>query len=529
LIKLHGYQSKAVRAIDIWLKMHSEALMVMATGLGKTITIAWWVHKYVRQGKKVLFLCHDTGILAQATNEFRKVMGKDVQFGEFHGQQRTHKQARVLFASLQSMYLHSRRFKKDEFDIVIVDESHHGQAATYKRAITYFAPQYLIGMTATPDRMDERDIRKIFGTEVVNITFEHAVAQGLVPEFEYHVMTDNLSAEKLTQLAQAETGTDRRITLKEINESVFVQLRDEQVAREILKRGQKTIVFCENIRHVRHFQEFLPRSGVVHSRQNAQENTRILDAFRRGKIQFILAVNKLNEGIDVPDAELIVFYRATESNIVFRQQLGRGARGKPFIVLDFAANIYRVLAAQKMAEAIQVEVASKTRSVNDALVIEGTGFKFRFTQKQISLLDIIERTKPKLVSDIPRLVMEYSKKNKLPADKVIAGTTKKLLWRCLKCGHEWKVAGVMRKLGTGCPGCAGRILTKTNNLAKTHPELAREYSDKNELPANRVIASTTKKLWWECLKCGHEWRTGGYIRVRGSGCPPCAGNRKKVK
>ncbi|MBI1961275.1 MAG: DEAD/DEAH box helicase family protein [Candidatus Sungbacteria bacterium] len=391
MVRLYTYQSKAVRAIDTWLKTHATALMVMATGLGKTITIAWWARKHVRRGKKVLFLCHDTGILAQAMLEFRKVMGENVQFGEFHGQRHTHQEADVLFASLKSTHIHWRQFTKDAFDIVIVDESHHSQAATYKRAITRFTPQYLVGMTGTPDRMDPKDIRDIFGPEVVNITFEQAVAQALVPPFEYHVMTDNLNDQALTDIARTEAGVTRRVSLKEINETVFVRMRDAEVARQILERSAKTIVFCESIRHLEHFQPFLPGSGVVHSKQSARKNAEALEAFRRNEIRRILAVNKLNEGIDVPDAELIVFYRATESNIIFRQQLGRGARGKAFIVLDFAANIYRVLAVREMAEAIQAEVGDARKPRRDALALEGKGFKFHFTQEQLSALETIER------------------------------------------------------------------------------------------------------------------------------------------
>lgn len=123
----------------------------------------------------------------------------------------------------------------------------------------------------------------------------------------------------------------------------------------------------------------------------------------------------------------------------------------------------------------------------------------------------------------PKLAAEYSDKNSLPAYQVIAGTKKKLWWRCQKCSHEWQATGNDRasSRGNGCPSCSGRVWSFTNNLAVTHPKLAKEYSYLNQLPASQVIAGTAKKLWWECQKCSHEWQAAGYHRVYGTGCPNC--------
>lgn len=128
------------------------------------------------------------------------------------------------------------------------------------------------------------------------------------------------------------------------------------------------------------------------------------------------------------------------------------------------------------------------------------------------------------IADYPKLLREYSKKNLLPPTEVAARTSSKVWWKCSK-GHEWLTTGSVRIKGVGCQACAGRVATSTNNLAVTHPHLAREYSEKNSLPANQVVATTQKKLWWKCAK-GHEWpATGAHRAGEGTGCPYCLNQR----
>jgi len=133
-----------------------------------------------------------------------------------------------------------------------------------------------------------------------------------------------------------------------------------------------------------------------------------------------------------------------------------------------------------------------------------------------------------LAATHPELAWEYSEKNKIPATQVMAGTNKTLWWKCGKCRFEWQTTGHNRvRNHGGCPACRNRTVTSWNNLAATHPELAREYSPRNELPVDKVVAGTGKLLWWVCGMCKHEWRTTGNNRVRGTGCP--MGCRRKRK
>ncbi len=220
----------------------------------------------------------------------------------------------------------------------------------------------------------------------------------------------------------------------------------------------------------------------------------------------------------------------------------------------------------------------------------------------LSVLCVRSPQKPRgrgvLVSDVPRLLAEYSLRNPLPPDRVMAGTHTKLLWECPVCGHEWQKSGHDRMCGRdcagcssraitawnnltvthpeiakeylvkkntlppeklfgsshvkvwwkcracghewqntvkhrardrrGCPSCAHQVITATNNLAVTHPELTAEYSERNILPATSVVAGTGRNLWWKCRACGHEWQTRGRHRIEGNGCPRCARERLKL-
>ena len=472
-------------------------------------------------------MCHENRILEQALGEFRAVLGDEVTLGVFHGERKVFDEVDVCFASFQTFHHWKDAFFLDEFLFIIVDEGHHAAAPTFQPVVKYFTPRYLLGMTATPNRTDDKDIRDIFGPEVVNISLEEAIANNWLTPFEYHIITDNLRTSSLRRLIREELDEERRVSLAQLNESIFIRLRDEQVAERIMEFNKKTIIFCERIEHAEHFAEFIPGSKPYHTGRGYKESRETLQAFRDGGLQYILAVDKLNEGVDIPDAEVIVFYRNTDSERIFLQQLGRGARKKlgkeKYIVLDFVSNIHRLLAIKAMAENVKRAKGGEQEFDTGLIHLSGNGFDFRFTEEQLSIFEIVERMKPKCISDYPELVKEYLEKNELSPEMVRAGTNVKLWWKCSTCGHEWQATGTSRAYsGTGCPACAGRIVTSTNNLATAYPELTKEYSEKNELTPDKVYATTDKKLWWKCSTCGHEWQAAGGSRVRGYGCPACA-------
>ena len=533
---LFDYQVPIVDKIRLALERTGRALVDMATGTGKTVVGAYAIKRLVKQGRG-LFLCHNNQILEQSLKTFREVLGSSVTLGLFNGQKKEWNEVDILFASFQTMENWKHVFHAGEFRYIIVDESHHAQAVTFKPVIDYFSPNYRLALTATPDRMDGKDIREIFGEEVVKLTLEEAIGKGYLADVEYRLLSDNLDNEALKKLAHEVLKEGKRIPLSKINETIFIEARDEKVAETILGYGKKkVIVFCESIAHADNFKDFLPESKVYHSGKSDDANDRTLKAFRKGGFDRLIAVDSFNEGMDIPEVEMIVFLRCTDSKRIFLQQLGRGLRKtrekKVVIVLDFVANIERMMVIRDMAEQIRIISANTltqgAKPRQEKLHIKGNSYDFVFSDEEINILEILEKLQPRHVSDVPELLKEYSARNILPASQVCVGTHNKLWWKCSKpeCGYEWQAVGSSRVKGKGCPACSNKVVTEKNNLAITHPELAKEYSAKNPRPANEVIAGTNNKLWWKCSKpeCGHEWQAVGNNRVRGNGCPSCSGN-----
>ncbi|MBU1166943.1 DEAD/DEAH box helicase family protein, partial [Patescibacteria group bacterium] len=542
-IQLYDYQEKAKEAVLSHFEAHAEALIVMACGLGKTYLAAAILAELLirlideisksdkpERKPRTLVLCHNNEILEQSRISFHEVLGDSVTTGLFHGGEKDFEEVDILFASIQTMNVWKEAFLVDEFDVVIMDECHHVMASTYLPTVTYFKPKYHMGLTATPDRMDGLEIRDVFGQEVVNIPLSLALARSYLTLVEYHIKNGNLCKGELKKLVKDEfeegKAISKRISTKQLNETIFIERRDEEIARIILEEDLQAIIFCERIEHAENFSQFIPGSETVHCEKTPRQNSDIIDRFRRKELQYILVVDKLNEGVDIPSAELIVFLRCTDSIPLFIQQLGRGlrkAKGKDKIkVFDFVSNADRLQFVSVFAR--EVKASCHDDLEQDVLQLSGDGFEFSFSEELQDMLQILESIVPVYISDVPELLAEYDpERNELPADQVFACTGKKLWWKCGKCGHEWQATGANRVYGTGCPACASKVVTATNNLTVTHPHLATEYMDGNELPVGQVIAGTNKKLWWKCSKCGHEWQAKGNTRSSGAGCPACAG------
>jgi len=529
---LYDYQNVVFEAVTKAFQKQNRVLFVMACGLGKTIVSVFYAKEQLAKNKKGLFLCHDTNILKQAEREYGRVI--DGSFKFFHGNEKDwdSDKADIVFATFQ-MLNSANPFLEDEFDFIIVDESHHSKADTYFSVIDYFEPEQLLGMTATPNRGDGREIREIFGSEVIDISLEEAIAKNWLTDIEYHMLNDGINQSKLKRIVKDVLEEGKKVSIKQLNETIFIKARDEKIIESIAEfndnHSKKTIIFCESIEHAIHFHDLLLTSSrTFHSRNAHKVNQKTLSEFRHGDLNIIIAVDKLNEGIDIPDAEVVVFLRSTDSENIFIQQLGRGLRKIPgkdkVIVLDFVANCERVVEIREMSKKI-TSLANQPYE-KGILRVSGKGFDFLFNADQIDILEVIRKLREKIfVSNIPKLAKEYMSppKNELPVDQVIAGTNKKVWWKCHECEYEWEASGNNRVAGTGCPACAGRVVTEKNNLAVTHPKLAKEYMPppKNELPVDQVIAGTHRRLWWKCSKCGHEWEASGNSRIRGTGCPAC--------
>ncbi|HEY0221022.1 MAG TPA: DEAD/DEAH box helicase, partial [Candidatus Paceibacterota bacterium] len=304
------YQRLSVKAALKGLRgRQKRALVVLATGLGKTFTAAFITKEF--RPKRVLFLVHNNFILKHAVDEFRLVFNEKTKMAVFNGMSRNGAQAAdMVFATWQTMGGNLKLWKRNHFDLIIVDEAHHTEADTYRPVVDYFVGARL-GITATPDRADEADIRDVFGSEVINITLEEAIARGWLPRVEYHVVTDeSLDEEALQTIAMEIREGKKRFTMADVNRRIFIRKRDKEIARIIDGYNEKSVVFCANIKHAERMRKSLKLSATFHSEtastQKAtwDQNQKTLDALKNGTVRRVCAVNAFNEGVNVPSVGL---------------------------------------------------------------------------------------------------------------------------------------------------------------------------------------------------------------------------------
>lgn len=368
---------------------HFRNLVEAATGTGKTMIAAFDFRRFLeaRPGARLLYLAHKREILEQAREKFRRVLEKP-DFGRvLAGGSRPADlfETPALFAMIPTMakdcspqaagqdgipegrpvqaYAPApetlaqpfcRAFRPDHFDYIVIDEAHHSAADTWDRVISWFEPKILLGLTATPFRMDGQDIRKYFdGMTVASIRLPEAIGWKILAPFHYFVMDDD------TDLSKTRTrgGVYERKALEKAylaslaansGAPVIAAVRKEAARLEALGQELKAIAFCSGIEHAERLAALLRENGFrarsVTSASSEEERSSLKTALESGELQVAVTVDLYNEGIDIPAVNAVLFLRPTESLTVFLQQLGRGLRrapGKEFLtVLDFvgAAN-----------------------------------------------------------------------------------------------------------------------------------------------------------------------------------------------
>ena len=353
----HVHQEEGLSALEYArLAGAIKALVIMASGLGKTILAILDAKRFIEEhGGRVLILCHRNDILDQLKKEFEDVMealSAEYTFGMYNGTRKTQGEVDFLFASFQTMGNDLRRagFAVDEFSYIVVDEAHHAPARTFYSTLKYFQPLFLLGMTATPDRKDKADLNAIFGDTVFELRFPEAIARGLLAEPKVRLLMDEVAI--LGEIYWKEAK--QKISASELNKRMFAGIRDKAIVEIIREETQiipnpRTVVFCRGVKHAENIAALIDGAVLFHSYEHRlpkQEAKQNLQAFRDGTAKTIVVIDKLNEGIDVPEINVIVNLRQLGSRITTEQQLGRGLRkipGKDFVlVLDFVANCQRL-------------------------------------------------------------------------------------------------------------------------------------------------------------------------------------------
>lgn len=358
-IELRGYQREAVAAIKQKLKQDRRALLVLATGLGKSMIGANVIADHLERsvGAQVLVVAHMKDLVAQLEKSMWKDLPKTVSTHLLTGDERPSNLDGVVCGTVESALGAVRHGYRPS--LVMVDETHHvGETGMFADLLDEVGEAQQLGVTATPWRGDRYDIENRFGPTVFKLGISEGMARGYLSQVDYRLYLDNLDWHAI------EEASRYGYSLKELNRRLFLPDRDAAVVDRLLGAWHDTpsprvIVFCESVRHAEHFRNLLRASlpawdgtAAVHSGMPKRERDIILAEFRRGDVPIVCAVDVLNEGIDVPDVNIIIFMRVTHSRRIFVQQLGRGLRvaeGKGRVkVLDFVSDVRRIAAVLQL-------------------------------------------------------------------------------------------------------------------------------------------------------------------------------------
>lgn len=342
-IKPNFMQRKALKELNRFRAVGtSRALIVAAAGSGKTYLAAFDAYNFNPQ--KLLYVVHEGSILKKSLETFQSVFGGEKSYGIF-GTGQKDLGSDFLFATNVSMANNLELFDKEEFDYIIIDECHHAAAETYKRIIEYFEPEFLIGLTATPERMDNQDVFELFDDNVpYELRLRDAIINDLVVPFNYFGIRDSMVDYGLS--AREEYKMISQLATEEHCEFIHEQIEKHRESNQKLK----ALAFCRTVQHARMMAEAMGefyKTAYLSGKNNVGERIRAYNDLQNDKsdLEILFTVDILNEGVDIPGVNMVLFLRPTESSTIFIQQLGRGLRKcdnkERVIVLDFVGNNYR--------------------------------------------------------------------------------------------------------------------------------------------------------------------------------------------
>ncbi len=353
-IRPYSYQEEILEKLEAerTIRNHHRNLVIAATGTGKTVISAFDYKRYLksekRKSSRLLFVAHREEILKQSLSTFRHIL-RDNNFGDMFVGNHTPKQIDHLFMSIQTFNSQnfSSKTSADFYDYIVVDEFHHAAASSYQKLLDHYKPQVLLGLTATPERMDGKNILDYFDNRIAaEIRLPEAIDKKLLCPFQYFGVSDEID---LNVIKWSRGGYDRRelsdiYTTKgqsSINRAMSIAQATRKYVTDIEK--VKGLGFCVSKDHARYMSKYFNEFGIasIHltSESSVEERSSAKTRLTRGEIKFIFVVDLYNEGVDIPEIDTVLFLRPTESLTVFLQQLGRGLRlsedKECLTVLDF--------------------------------------------------------------------------------------------------------------------------------------------------------------------------------------------------
>jgi superfamily II DNA or RNA helicase len=363
----------------------------MATGLGKTFVAAASIRRYMDRYplRKILVLAHTNELVYQLERAFWPFLTKQRTTAIWNGIEKgSLETCAVTFACIDSVHeqIANGGDMPTQYDLIVVDEAHHAGSSSYRQLFEYTGAgrpsgAFLLGLTATPWRSDEHNIEQMFQQTLVTIDMVEGMKRGYLSNVDYRMHVDNIDWQRLHHI--------KDLTPRGLNRVLFIQEWDDAVVHKLAEtwseqKNPRAIVFCGNIDHALTMRDKInslnfTRAEAIYSRSpdgrkmDYVQRTRTLSEFHDGRIGVVCAVDIFNEGVDVPDVNILVFQRVTHSRRIFIQQLGRGLRISPgkdkVIVLDFVSDIRRFAAGldlkSQLASGPQyITLGSQVRFVN---------------------------------------------------------------------------------------------------------------------------------------------------------------------
>jgi superfamily II DNA or RNA helicase len=383
----------------------SKGLVIMPTGTGKTYLAAMDSLAYFTKHphSKILFVVHRNLILTQSEDAFKDIWPTgEAKFGMLNGERKENtRDFDVLFASKDTLSDESilTSYAKNAFDYIVIDEVHHGTAPTYQKIINYFEPKFFLGMTATPERLDRKDVLALFDyNKVCEYDINDAIEKGFLVSYEYHGLKDNVDYTNIKY-------NGKKYDLTDLEKSLIINSRNEMIFEKYMEycHGDKAIGFCVSIRHAQAMAKLFNSKGIksiaITSESPASEaetKERLTNAFKDDDYAVAFTVDMFNEGIDVPNVRGLLMLRPTESKTIFTQQIGRGLRlcvGKDkVIILDFIGNYKHAnYIRQYLAKKVTQKTADGSNAFEKNIYEYNPKCKVEFEDDVQQILDMQDR------------------------------------------------------------------------------------------------------------------------------------------
>ncbi|MGH4007593.1 MAG: DUF3427 domain-containing protein [Pseudonocardiaceae bacterium] len=451
-VRPRPHQERILEALDAERTVHDRHrnLVVAATGTGKTVVAALDYQRLCQQDlrRSLLFVAHRKEILDQALRTYREVLA-DGTFGELYVDGQRPQQWQHVFASVQSL---STVERLPQFDVVVIDEFHHAEAATYRRLLDQLHPGELLGLTATPERGDGIDVRSFFdGRTAYELPLVDALDQDLLCPFHYFGIADNtdLTAIEWSRGAYDVAGLSGLYTGNDGRARLVLKALDRQVTDTSRMRA---LGFCVSVAHAQYMARVFTEAGIPSRALSGQtpltERAVAATALRNREIRCLFTVDLFNEGVDLPDVDTLLLLRPTSSAAVFLQQLGRGLRRTPgkavLTVLDFIGQHRREYRFDLRYRALTGTSRSRLRREIEH------GFPFLPSGSQL-VLDrvareiVLDNVRGALLRSRRELVADLRSHGDLPLAEFLAESGRELADVYGRSGQTW--TGLRREAG----------------------------------------------------------------------------------